>query len=152
MKATFRLGDAAADAEFCRAHQHLYHRICRLADNVAGFYLRADAHLIMPENAQIEGVPRFVGVTFDEEDDRAFERQVNALLTGRKFPPELPVPKFSVALEVEFPDGGKETFVFDFAAYSDEAIEAFCSAVCESARRRYRFRFAHAGNRRGAAV
>ena len=77
---TCSLGDAAAEEEFCRTHLHLYHRLCRLADNLAGYYLCGDAHMLIPLNASREGVPRFVAVTFDERAERDYERRVERLL------------------------------------------------------------------------
>ena len=77
--------------------------------------------MLIPLNASREGVPRFVAVTFDVW--------------------ELPKPSFPVTLETEFADGGRETFVFAFAAYSDETIELFCRNICDRARIRFRRRF-----------
>ena len=138
---TYPLGDAAAEEEFCRTHLHLYHRLCRLADNLAGYYLCGDAHMLIPLNASREGVPRFVAVTFDERAGRDYERRVERLLQKKRFVWELPKPSFPVTLETEFADGGRETFVFAFAAYSDETIEMFCRNICDRARIRFRRRF-----------
>ena len=138
---TCRLGEEAADAAFCAEHRHLYHRICRLADNVAGYFLRGDAHILIVSGAPREGVPRFVAVTFDARADRVYEAQTERAIAKNRFARELPKPKFAVRLETEFADGGRETFVFDFGAYSEPAIEAFCEQVCTCARMRFRHRF-----------
>ena len=138
---TCPLGDAAAEEEFCRTHLHLYHRLCGLADNLAGYYLCGDAHMLIPLNASREGVPRFVAVTFDERAEREHQRWVAPVLANKRLVCALPQPFFPVTLETEFADGGRETFVFAFAAYSDETIELFCRNICDRARIRFRRRF-----------
>ena len=97
--------------------------------------------MLIPLNASRGGVPRFVAATFDEKAEQAYERQVKRLLQKKRFVWELPKPSFSVSLETEFADGGRETFDFSFAAYSDESIELFCRNICERARIRFRRRF-----------
>ncbi len=127
--------------QFALQFKHLYHRICRLADNLAGYYLCGDAHIIIVSGAPRNGVPEFISVTFDEKAASAFEARTDRTLAKQRFAQELPKPKFPVRLETQFSDGGREEFTFDFAAYSDETIDAFCKAICDSARRRFRHRF-----------
>lgn len=144
MDVTCRLADPEAEAQFRCSYEHLYHRICRLADNVAGLFLCGDAHILIAPNAPRAGAPRFIAVTFDEDAAAKYELEVKKLIARKRFPKELPKPDFCVTLYVQFSDGGQEQFSFDFATYSEETLEAFCQAICESAKRRYRLRFSAA--------
>lgn len=141
MEITCRLGDAQADEAFRAEHQHLYHRICRLADNLAGYFLCGDAHVVIVTGAPRDGVPRFVSAVFDERSDRIFEEKIYRMLARKRFVQELPLPTFAVRLETEFADGGRETFVYDFGAHSDETLEEFCKLICARALDRFRHRF-----------
>lgn len=141
LEITCRMGNAQADAAFREGHQHLYHRICRLADNLAGYFLCGDAHIVIVAGAQRDGVPRFISATFDERADRIFEERTDRMLARKRFAQELPVPSFAVRLETEFADGGREVFVYDFGTHSDETLEAFCKHICARALDRFRHRF-----------
>ena len=85
-------------------------------------------------------------MTFDEDAAAKYELEVKKLIARKRFPKELPKPDFCVTLYVQFSDGGQDQFSFDFATYSEETLEAFCHAICESAKRRYRLRFSAAKN------
>lgn len=147
MDVTCRLGDPDAEAQFRYAYEHLYHRICRLADNVAGYYLCGDAHILIASNAPREGAPRIFAVTFDEDAAAKYELRVKKLFQRKRFPTELPKPGFPITLFIQFSDGGQEQFCFDFGTYSEETLEALCRSICESAMRRYRLRFSAAKSR-----
>ncbi len=101
--------------------------------------------MTIPAALPRDGMPRFVSAAFDGRAARAFERKVERVLARRRYPVQLPVPAFCVALGTQFADGGRQTFVYDFAVHSDEAAEAFCRAVCERARRAFRFRLTEHG-------
>lgn len=141
MDVKYRLGDEQTDAAILTDFPNVYHRICRLADHLMGYYLRGDALLFIPATASREGVPRFVSAVFDERSAQRFEERVRKAISRKRYPRELPVPAFPIRLEVEFAEGGREAFTFDFRDRSDEALIAFCRAVCESARRHFRMRF-----------
>ena len=74
MDVKYRLGDEQTDAAILTDFPNVYHRICRLADHLMGYYLRGDALLFIPATASREGVPRFVSAVFDERSAQRFER------------------------------------------------------------------------------
>lgn len=143
---TLPLGDGQSDREFCREYENLYHRLCRLADSLAGYFLVGTINVVVAASASREGAPRFIAATFDATAAALFELRAQRVRTRPYTIRDLPKPGFPVTLEVQFADGGSETFAFNFKTYSDQTVEEFCGKICESARRRYRFRFVRRQN------
>ena len=141
MQITYILGDTAHDKLFCADYFHLYHRLRRIADNLASLFLYGELHLIVPEDFSAESVPKFCAATFEQRDAFAYERLVERFQTRRRVIAEVPKPDFPIRLDVRFSDGLTETFCIKFFPDYHAAVEGFCQNVCARARAHYRRRF-----------
>lgn len=142
MQVTYIMGDTAHDALFCADYFHLYHRLRRIADNLASLFLYGELHLIVPEDFSAENVPKFCAATFEQRDAFAYERRVERSMSRRHAIAEVPKPAFPIRLDVRFSDGAAETFCIEFSPDYHAAVETFCRNVCARARAHYRRRFA----------
>lgn len=139
MDLTLPMETAEQRAFFRSRYFHLYNRLRRLADNLAGLYLCGDPHTIFPENFCDESVPKFCAATFCAAAARRFERYAERMVHSRD--PFLPKPDFPVTLDVQFRDGTRGRFSVSFLPDPEQAVEGFCRAVCTAARQRFRRRF-----------
>lgn len=124
---------------------HLYHRIRRLEDSVAGYCLAEDAHAFIRVGFPRAGLPRFVAVSFDADAAEKFERRVEKLLCAGgygKASAKMPSPTFAVGIEADFGEA-REKFIYAFGG--EEELTAFCTAVREASLRYFRCRFSGAG-------
>lgn len=121
---------------------HLYHRVRRLEDSVAGYCLSENAHAFIRAGQPRAGLPVFCAVRFDADAAEKFERRVERLLSAggyAKATAKMPSPAFPVRVEVDF-GGVRESFIYSFGG--DAELNAFCAAVRESASDYFRRRFA----------
>lgn len=118
MDLTLPMETAEQRAFFRSRYFHLYNRLRRLADNLAGLYLCGDPHTIFPENFSDESVPKFCAATFCAAAARRFERYAERMVRSRD--PFLPKPDFPVTLDVQFRDGARGRFSVSFLPDPDE--------------------------------
>lgn len=140
MEATYRLGNDM-EAAFSRDFPHFYHRVRRLEDSVAAYFLTGNAHAFVRARLSRDGLPVFAAVSFEREAAERFERRVERALSKCGYATaaaQMPAPDFPVKIEAEFGDA-RGDFAFDFGG--DEALAAFCSAVQAWATSAFRHRF-----------
>ena len=140
MQVVYELGGGREEA-LRRDYMHFYYRVKRLEDSVIGYFLTGDAHAFIRARFPREGVPVFSKAAFDGAAAERFERRVERLLCGRGYrraAANMPLPDFPVRLEVDF-CGIRETFGYVFGG--DDALNAFCAAVCKRAAELFRHRF-----------
>ncbi len=128
MEVTYRLGNDM-EAAFSRDFPHFYHRVRRLEDSVAAYFLTGNAHAFVRARLSREGLPVFAAVSFEKAAADRFERRVERALSKcgyARAAAQMPAPDFPVKVTAEF-GGACREFAFDFGG--EEALGAFCSAV-----------------------
>ncbi len=132
-------------AEMEGVFPQLYYRIKQLEDRLTAYFLRGNAQCVVSYGCDRSAVPRFSGVTFDEERAKQYEaRMVRFFATYKKSAgATLPKPRFAVRLDVDFGGGTCEQMDFSFVGYGEESVLAFCMRVADRADVLFRHRFSN---------
>lgn len=121
--------DFTKDGPFKSDYPNLYNRICNLQDIILSYCRTGKLYSVYLFGTAATDAPRILHVSFDDSKAKCYEETIERFLDKR--PPRgeisLPLPKFSVMLQLDVCFGVKSFASFDFAIWNDrEALINFC--------------------------
>lgn len=134
MQVTYEVGSEWTPNDFSRAFPFLRNCIFRLTDRLLFFLSRGNIGGFVPTDFDASDYPFLAAATFGKEEAERYEASMRAYFSRpmRKCTSGYPLPKFDVALTVDFRNGSTETHIMPFKSYSDETLLKFCQAVRRS--------------------